>query len=165
MPVLFIEFLVADSRADGLLLLNSGVIGTDAGSSNSDKDIFRVVYDDANNGETGRVYRNFKRDYPTKSYVTITLDGKFYDFCVANLYNPLYQNIDLRVAYYLTVVNNTQYKIKHIRPTKYEFSRAGICLHYDTPDPTVGHVRRACTNHPVMMGYCPEHLAQNSNNL
>lgn len=114
--------------------------------------IFRIEYTntkDIDNGSIkGNVFLNKRSDYPERyyDYLTIELGSDFYDFYLANLYNPDYYRMDLRIIWWINKDEKRPLKVKYVRPTKYIFQRRYICIAYDSPDPTRKHIKRACPN-------------------
>lgn len=130
--------------------------------------IFRLEYDVSNNGKTGMAFKNLKSDYRHENFITLDLDQDYYDFYLRHKYNPTYENLDLRLVYYLNrnYYNETSrelYRIKLIRDTLYHFSVSQICAFYEYPDREHLHYRIACTNDGILemekgKFYCPEHI-------
>ncbi len=119
----------------------------------------------------GNIYLVRKRFYPETlyDYVTLTLGNDFYDFYLENKYNPTYDNIDLRAAwYFLANDRNTPITIKWVRDNKYIFSYKKMCSYYSHPSKERSDIQTCCKNKGLIRDpvsntwYCPDHFAKKS---
>lgn len=125
--------------------------------------IYRIEYDVGNDGKTGNAFKNRKEDYPREDFISVELtEDEFYrEFYLKHRYNPRYDNIDLRLAYYLNRYTD-YYHVKFARNTCYHFSANKICDYYHYPDSRSLHFKTACFNDGILPKngklYCPEHI-------
>lgn len=116
---------------------------------------------------SGSILTVRKKFYPEElyDYVTLVLDKRFEDFYYTNQFNPVYNNIDLRIVWYF--LNNDQsvdINIKYVRDSKYIFSYKKLCNYYERTVKERADIQLCCKNLGLIkdpntnLYYCPDHF-------